>query len=885
MMEKYMMNVSNRKCIRRLSVASFKAAKIRNMITILAIALTTILFTTIFTVGMSMKYGYEQSNFRQTGGYAHGAFKYLTREQTEEIKEDSLIKEYGLRMFCGMPNEMPFHKSHVEVSYCDANEAKYMFLNPIEGRLPEEGTNEAATDLRVLSLLGVEPVIGNEFTMTFLVDGKETTETFTLCGYWDYDDVIVANHVLIPLSRVEEIFEKLDTQGNDGMTTYWSMDVMFANSRHIRENIETILARHGYQNDAASEEGFIRTGVNWGYLSAGHEYSVLDTGTVLALAAVLLLIIFTGYLIIYNIFQISVSNDVRFYGLLKTIGTTGRQIKRLIFMQAILLSMIGIPIGLVIGYGAGLFMTRIVVAQLNGIMLAFSVSPVIFVGSALFALVTVWLSLRKPCRMAARISPVEAVRYTEGSVSKRGRKKGEKGASIFRMAVANLGRNKSKTVITVISMSFAIVLLNITFILAKGFDMDKYLTRVKVDFLVADAAYFQAGSLGEWIGLPEEVISQIETMENVTGGRTYGKKFSAEEYVTEAWVRQKESKWRSAEQLDSYIESLEKVGNQVADRVQIYGMEDFVLDKITLLEGDIEKLKGEGNYVAAVYDVDDYGIVYEDSNWAKLGDEVTIRYIDGYEYYNPETGEIYEEDQDLTDLNAAARAREYREVTYEVAATIVVPHTLGYRYYGADQFVMGADTFLQDSGTETGEILYYAFDCADDRMEAMEQGLSDYIGDNDSLYDYESKKTYAEEFYGFQNMFMMGGLGATFIVGMVGILNFLNTILTGILARKREFAVLQSVGMTGRQLNRMLITEGMVFAGSSIVITLALSIAMGPMIGSALEGMFPFFAYHLSVTPILMVAPIFLLFGALIPFVSYRQAVRKSVVERLREAE
>lgn len=880
-----MMNVSNRKCIRRLSVASFRAARIRNIITIAAIALTTILFTTIFTVGMSIKYGYEQSNFRQAGGYAHGTFKYLTKEQVEEIKDDPLIKEYGLRMFCGMPNEMPFHKSHVEVSYCDADEAKYMFLNPLEGRLPKEGTNEAATDVRVLSLLGVEPVIGSEFTMTFLVDGKETTETFTLCGYWNYDDVIVANHVLIPLSRVEDIFDKLDTQGNDGMTTYWNLDVMFANSRHIHENIRTILARHGYQDDTASEEGFVKTGVNWGYLSAAHEYSVPDIGTVLALAAALLLIIFTGYLIIYNIFQISVSNDVRFYGLLKTIGTTGRQIKRLIRMQALLLSMIGIPVGIVIGYGVGVFMTRIVVAQLDGIMMTFSVSPVIFVGSAVFSLLTVWLSLRKPNRMAARISPVEAVRYTEGSGSKKSRKKGEKGASILRMAVANLGRNKSKTIITVISMSFAIVLLNITFILAKGFDIDKYLTRVKVDFLAADASYFQAGVLDAWNGLSQEVISQIESMDGVTGGRTYGKKFAAEEYVSEAWVRQKESKWRSGDLLDSYIDSLEKAGDQVADRVQLYGMEDFVLDKMPLLEGDLAKLKGEGNYVAAVYETDDYGNVYEDSNWAKLGDKVTIRYVDSYEWYNPDTGEMYEEDQDLTGLKAASRAKEYREVIYEVAAVIEVPYTLSYRYYGADAFVMGADTFLKDSGAGTGEVLYYAFDCAEGQTEAMEGWLSDYMGNNESMYDFESKKTYAEEFYGFRDMFVMGGTGAAFIVGMVGILNFLNTILTGILARKREFAVLQSVGMTGRQLNQMLIAEGTVFAGSSIVITLVLSVVMGPVIGSGLESMFPFFTYHLTVTPILVVAPVFLLLGAVIPLASYQQVARRSVVERLRETE
>ncbi len=214
-----------------------------------------------------------------------------------------------------------------------------------------------------------------------------------------------------------------------------------------------------------------------------------------------------------------------------------------------------------------------------------------------------------------------------------------------------------------------------------------------------------------------------------------------------------------------------------------------------------------------------------------------------------------------------------------------MPHTLSYRYYGADVFVMGADTFLKDSDAGSGEILYYAFDCADDDMEAMEQWLADFMGGNDSLYDYESRKTYAEEFYGFRDMFVMGGTGAAFIVGMVGILNFLNTILTGIMARKREFAVLQSVGMTGRQLNRMLITEGMLFAGSSIVITLAVSIAMGPVIGNALEGMFPFFTYHLTVMPILVVAPVFLLIGAVIPLASYRQVAKKSVVERIRESE
>ena len=78
-----------------------------------------------------MKYGYEQSNFRQVGGYNHGAFKGITRDKVDELKDDPLIKEYGERLSLGGPIEAPFHKTHVEISYCDANQAKWMFIEPV----------------------------------------------------------------------------------------------------------------------------------------------------------------------------------------------------------------------------------------------------------------------------------------------------------------------------------------------------------------------------------------------------------------------------------------------------------------------------------------------------------------------------------------------------------------------------------------------------------------------------------------------------------------------------------------------------------------------------------------------------------------------------------
>ena len=345
------MNVRNSKCIRRLAWKSLLASRIRNLIAIAAIALTAVLFTSLFTIALSINEGIQQNNFRQVGGFSHGGFKYLTQEQFQQLKDDPLIASRGLRRFLGMPTQAPFNKSHVEVSYADANFAHWIYCDPAEGSLPQEGTDQAATDTHVLELLGVEPEIGARFTITFDVDGHTTTQTFTLSGWWEYDEAIVANHILIPESRVDAILAEVGVDPNasdDGMTGRWNLDVMLkSGARHIEEDLNQILENHGYQSESAGDN-YIDTGVNWGYTGARLS-DTLDPSVAAAIAAVALLILFTGYLIIYNVFQISVAGDIRFYGMLKTIGTTPRQLRRIIRLQALALSAAGIPIGLVLG--------------------------------------------------------------------------------------------------------------------------------------------------------------------------------------------------------------------------------------------------------------------------------------------------------------------------------------------------------------------------------------------------------------------------------------------------------------------------------------------------------------------------------------------------------
>ena len=122
-------------------------------------------------------------------------------------------------------------------------------------------------------------------------------------------------------------------------------------------------------------------------------------------------------------------------------------------------------------------------------------------------------------------------------------------------------------------------------------------------------------------------------------------------------------------------------------------------------------------------------------------------------------------------------------------------------------------------------------------------------------------------------------------MGLVGVLNFFNAILTGITVRKREFAVLQSIGMTGKQLKTMLVYEGLLYALGAVVISLVLAVVLSPLAFRAVGNLFWFFTYRFTISPILIVAPIFALLGILVPLAVYRSVAKSTIVERLREAE
>lgn len=885
------MNVKNRKVILCLGFRQFKASGMRNLIAVVAVTLTALLFTSLFTIAMSITTSYEEYNFRQAGGYSHGTFKEVNEEQIEKIAGHPKVKEVGVRIVAGYISAEPFERIAAEISYMDENCTKWSYAIPEEGRMPKEGM-EIATDTTALRAMGVEPVLGEEITFTYpirnsmLVDGQEVyrTDTFTLVGFWEYDKVMPCHYLNVSKDYVEMVEQEWLKSGGAAEPFRTDLNVMLGSSINIEGVMQSIDTDLGYQWEDRNAENCVRIGVNWGYVSSEMN-SNMDSTVIAAIMAFVVVVVFTGYLIIYNVFRISVTNDIRFYGMLKTIGTTPRQLKRMIRIQALLISIVGIPLGLVSGYGVGaLLVPRVLGSTTDFTVTKLSVSPLIFLGAALFSLVTVLLSVSRPGKLAARVSPIEALRYTEEAPGKK-TTRATKGADVFSMARANMGRSRSKTVLVVLSLSLAVVLLTTVFSFVNGFDMEKYVSKQTVgDFLLSQTTYLYDHYTGGEEGLPQEIVDTVS--ENVNA-KLAGSGYITTSNLNYAWITEemyRACSFRGGEDLEWEIQQADRRGELLQSSLQIEGVDESLFDKLTVLEGDIAPLgQPDSHQIAICVDVDDYGNPY--GEYPKVGDTIPVSYIKEItKWYDTRTGEDADDTTPYEYMEAEVEIS--NEVEYTVCAIVIRPSKMGFRYKTeAFDALLSAEQLKNDSKMELTR-MFYLFDTPEGAAEEeAESFLAEFTGNEALGLAYESKKIMRDDFASFRNMFLLLGGLLCFIVGVIGILNFLNAILTGIITRRREFAMLQSIGMTGKQLKVMLVWEGLLYAIFALVFSLALCLVLEPLSGKLFESMFWFFTPRFTMLPVLIVIPVFILLGILLPLGAYRAFSGKSIVERLRESD
>lgn len=835
-----------------ISKRTFKQNKGRNIAAVLAIVLTTLLFTTLFVLSQSMNKNIIEMTFRQTGYDAQASFKSITGEQADQLAVHPEVAEVGNSIVAGLVQDMRVAGRQVEVRWADESYAKHSFALPVTGRMPES-ENEIALDTMVLDRLGVAHELGARVTIEWMADfvSKEVrTSTFTLCGFWEANENSYASMAWVSREFADEAVNDIGGPNPETSMGIRMAQVTLYNDRDIEGSMERILSD--------SDMSGLEYSVNLAYSSemnrmAAQENMPMYLGMVLVFVA--------GYLIIYNIFQISVTADIQFYGRLKTLGTTKKQLKKLIYTQAGRLCIIGIPIGLLLGYLLGVVLVPVLISFQAG---SVSASPVIFIGSALFAGLTVLVSCMRPAKMAGKVSPMEALRYSDVDRIGRSRKKRQGSASLFALAWSNLGRNRKRTITVICSLTLGLTLMSCFYAKNASFDMDKYLESLTIaDYQIDEitsgdylSGYDPKSATLE--GKLPRLVESMEGVEQIGHLYTHETQIVLEEQTIENiegfYTDEILSSWASYD--PAGVEALhEAIGNKEARSV-IYGIDGIPLD---VYSGEAYWENGSfdgglfatGEYVLAIGPGMEPGIKEQAMPTVSVGDQVDI---------------------------------EGREYTVMAVLNSLQPVTEGAREGGVQDafylnFIMPAKTFQENWPDNTLRKLY--FNVSEDKIDETQGKLDEYFSQAGLTLTVNSRNSMAEQYGRETRSSAVMGNTVSIVIALVGVLNFVNSVVTAIVSRKKEFAMIQSVGMTKPQLCKLLVFEGLDYVGLTLVVTYILSV-LGVGVGVRLMVAGGYTTFHFTLLPLVISTPFLVVFAILIPYLCFKNLEKDSLVERLR---
>ena len=295
-------------------------------------------------------------------------------------------------------------------------------------------------------------------------------------------------------------------------------------------------------------------------------------------------------------------------------------------------------------------------------------------------------------------APVEATKYTECAMTKK-KRRSFRGAKVYQMAFANLGRNKKKTVLVVTSLALSVTLLNVLCSFVGGFDTEKYISQQTcADFIVSSTDYFRYNDADEYIS--EEIITEIQenTSETVSGSGYMT------DMTTMVWMDTEQYKkiavpYLGEEKLEEELEYYEKRGSEIKTPTILEGLDDALFEKVTVMDGELAPLFDENTHAIAIrVQTDDYGNVDHIECYPKVGDTLTMTYQRVY-VIDSRTGGLA--DPATPEEYVELKEEEPREVDYTVCALVTVPYGMTFRYSGLGyDTILPAERMREDSGAE-----------------------------------------------------------------------------------------------------------------------------------------------------------------------------------------
>lgn len=410
---------------KKLAKKSLQSEKRRNLMVVIAVALAAFLicFTGIVSTSLT------QMQRNQVVDTYEAVWLGVEENDIETLKGAPEFERVGGYYMLGEElSEQGYHASYV---YCDAQmmEITKAQMELLEGRVPEKA-NEVVVSEYFLSTYGNNAKIGDTVTL----DTESFHGDYVVTGIMDSVNEKEANTCAIILSNAA----LTEWKGFD--PTGYRAYVHFKNSDQLGEELMT-----SYCREIAEEYQLPMPKMNskyFAYASKSFDFALM--------AGVIAIVLIGGYIVIQSIFRISINDKIKSYGQLRTIGATPKQIKRIVKREGRKLGSIGILIGTVLGVCAGF------------LLFSKGFNAVSYVAAVILTLISSWImvsvSIRKPVKIAAGISPIEAVRFTPAQKDIRSRKKNIK-LNPVSMGIANFKRDRKKTISIIASLSLGGIIL------------------------------------------------------------------------------------------------------------------------------------------------------------------------------------------------------------------------------------------------------------------------------------------------------------------------------------------------------------------------------------------------------------------------------------------
>lgn len=815
----------------RVAYCNMRHYKSKNILIGIAIILTTLLLFVIPSIGKDM----VEVNFAVINKIYptwHALYRNVDESTVMKLAAHHDVKTYGLRSDAGYMN---LEDATVSMMYMDRTGMELYKVKLKEGQLPQK-ENDIVVSKGILEALGQNGKIGDTITVPYQIlkdDGLDYTKEkdFRICGFLADNESskeqkqytsLVSEAFLkaeIPVEQVKYRF-LLQVNGQKGNTT-----------ADYTETIQNIARQFGISEDDMN--------INKEYLAANY----VDPATIPVIVGIMLIVVLAGIITIYSVYYVSMNQRVREFGKLKAIEATKRQLRQIVLREGMGVALFAIPIGLLIGTVA----VKVVLLQFvehakdSNVLITEAYKVVakgevqlyywwIYLLAIAVTLCTVYLSLMKPMRMAAKVSEIEAMRYQGGSKRQKSSRKGYQFLNIGRLTKRNLAENKKKSTITIVSMAVTgIFVMMVATVLSCANPMESAKSSIVGQYEISPIV--ESGNKEH----PEYEWAEVQKNNPLNEG-----------------LKQQIEELDGVERVDVFTALKvsggpfeEKIGTEFINGVPEEYAEEL---KKGITEGNVtyEELKSGDKVIL------DRALLhwYPD---IKVGDKLKLNIHDGDNTFQKEieVAAIGEYGRGLTNYNCLIMAKEGAE-------KLTINNSSSYFQVIADK----------------------------DYDEALEASLQAIVDGSGRL----QMRTWKNEYDTWENAIQMtrGACYAFIIIlAAISIMNLINTMINSVHVRKKELGMMQAIGMSDRQLMKMLQLEGIFYT----VGTLIISIGVGSLAGYPLflyakrTGMFDISTYHYPVTAaIIIILTLFVIQMLLAIFIA--KSVRKdSLIERIRFSE